>query len=58
MERTVLQLCKNLVCPHLEYRVVFSSLHLKKVLMKLQMLEEKGNYSQGTATVRWLKGKD
>lgn len=59
MERTVLSLCKNLASPHLAYWVLFYSLHLKKVLMKLRMLEEKGNYnSQGTEAIKWLTVRD
>lgn len=55
MEGTVMPLCKNFACPHLEYWMLFYSLHLKMVQMKLKMLEEKGIYnSQGAEAIKWL----
>lgn len=51
-------LCKNLACTHTEYQVLFYSLHLKKVLMKLKMLEEKGKYdTQGAEAIKQFMGR-
>lgn len=36
---------KNSVYRHIVFWVLFYSLHLKKVQMKLKMLEEKGKYN-------------
>lgn len=49
-------LCKNLACTHTDYWVLFYSLHLKNVPMKLKMLEDKGKYNtHGAEAIKWLE---